>query len=92
MYLFVSVCKDYKKVLTAIYSREHGQLLLSSLIEVANKFENEVSKQRETTFRIRILKHWPLYDGTLQTFTTLKIKKSYNAWKNLENTQKMSSI
>jgi hypothetical protein len=32
-----------------------------------------------------------LYDGTLPTFTTLKIKKSHDTWKDLEKTQKMSS-
>ena len=61
-------------------------------VKKLEQFDNEVSKQRVTTFLIRILKHWPLYDGTLRTFTTFKIKKSYDAWKDLEKTQKISSI
>ena len=33
-----------------------------------------------------------LYDGTVQTFALLKIKKINDGWKDLEKTQKMSSI
>jgi hypothetical protein len=50
-----------------------------SSIKKLEQFENEVSRQRVTTFLIKILKHWPLYDVTLRTFTTLKTKNSYDA-------------
>jgi hypothetical protein len=37
--------------------------------------------------------HYPnLYDGTVQTFASLKINKHHDAWNDLEKTQKMNSI
>jgi hypothetical protein len=70
-----------------------NQDLFRSFVKKLEQFNDKNSKQRVTTFLIRILKQWLLwlYDGTLRTFTTLKIKRSYDACKDLEKMQKVST-
>jgi hypothetical protein len=54
-----------------------------------------VSEQRVTTFRIKISyghKTLDSLDGALPTFALIKVKNIHDAWKDLEKTQKMSSI
>jgi hypothetical protein len=62
---------------------------------VSKTLEVKVSKTLKPKHKILVKfnLHYPtFYDSPLQTFALLKIKEIHDAWKDLEKTQKMSSM